>query len=210
MSRKTSLPTGFLTVAAAAWALASVLPGRVAAQGSSWDRYRVLVDRNIFLRDRASGRYRGPSAPTTAPVRDSDRSIVLTGIGWRDGEILAFFEDTRTETTTRIAIGQPVGKGVVRAITLDTVEYEREGTLSRIDVGSALQGGRFVRETVARSPPATSQPSSAPAPTTEPTEVSSQPAPEEASPPLASPASGGDESDILRQMRQRREQELRR
>ena len=211
MSREAPLPAvGVLIAAVVASVLAIVLPPRAAAaQERSWESYRVLVERNIFLRNRRAARTRGPSATTMRAVYDSDRDFVLTGIGRRNGETVAFFENTRTQTTTRVSIGQAVGKGAARAITLDSVEYERGGAVTRIEIGYALQGGRFVRETVAASTPVTTAPDESSVSTTGPATASSQPAPEETPTPSGSGADSGDVSDILRQMRQRREQELR-
>lgn len=204
MNRRTLLPAArLLTAAVAASALAIALPPRAATgQDRSWDRYRVLVERNIFLRDRRPARPRGSSRPIQRVVRDSDRDIVLTGIGRRDGETVAFFENTATGVTTRTSVGQAVGKGRARSITLDVVDYERDGSVSRIEIGYALQGGRFVRETVAAGPPATTRPG-------EPSGSTTGPAAETRPAPSGSDTKTSDIADILKRMRQRREQELR-
>ena len=212
MNRRAVLPsTKLWAVAIAALVLpaGSTLPAETAPE-DSWENYRVLVERNIFLRDRRPARPRGPSLGPREPiVRDSDRDVVLTGIGRRNGEYVAFFENTATGVTTRARMGEDVGKGRIRAITLDTVEYERDGVVTRIEIGYALQGGRFVRETVPTSSRATTRPSDSSLSTTAPATAPAEQASE------ASPAGSGggaestDVEDILRQMRQRREQELR-
>ncbi len=183
-----------------AWAAATAT-----AQDRSWDRYRILVDRNIFRRDRQSARPHG-TATTQQRERytyDSDSSIVLTGLARRDGEFVAFFEDRRTGAITRARVGQPVGKGKIEKITLDEVEYGREGTVRRIEIGRSLTGTTPVTRLAPDSPT-----SGADGPTARPTESTAATGP---GAPDTSPGSTAesDISDILERMRHRREQELR-
>lgn len=200
-----------LWAAAIAALLVAAIPSLSAdtAPADSWDQYRLLVQRNIFRRDRT--RPRGPSpGPTIRTVRDSDRDIVLTGIGRRDGESVAFFENTATGVTTLVRVGQPVGKGTARAITLDVVEYERDGSLNRIEIGHTLQGGRLVRQTVAAGPGATTRPGGPSVATTQPATTASGPAEQTGSAASEGGSTDSDNADTLERMRQRREQEMRR
>ena len=211
MNYRTPLPgKGLWAAAIVALALAAISPlPAETGPGDASDRYRVLVERNIFLRDRRPAQ-RGPSPRSTAlVVRDSDRDVVLTGTGRRDDESVAFFENTTTGFTTRVRVGQAAGKGRIRSITLDGVEYERGGSVTRIDIGHALQGGRFVRETVAPSPPATTQPGEPSRSTTAPATAPAGSQAETRPAPSGSGAGSADIEDTLKQMRQRREQELR-
>ena len=226
MNRRTPLPgtnpaprssrslrsTRLLVIAAAVWLPAAVWPVPAAAQENrAWDNYRVLVDRNIFLRDRRPPRPTRTirSQPRMPEPSDTDRGIVLTGVARHDGEFIAFFEDTGTRATGRAAVGQAIGKGKVTAITLDGVEYERDGSVSRIEIGDALRGGRFVRETVAAKPGPATRPGEPPAPTTGPATASAEPAPATRPAPPETTDKTSDVADILKRMRQRRERELR-
>lgn len=206
------LGKGLWAAAIAALLVAAISPASAeTAPADSWDQYRLLVQRNIFRRDRRPPQPGGPSrGPTVRVVRDSDRDIVLTGIGQRDGESVAFFENTATGVTTRVRVGQPVGKGTARAITLDVVEYERDGSLNRIEIGYTLQGGRFVRQTVAAGPGATTRPGGPLLSTTQPATAASGPAAQTSSAAPGGEATSSDITDILERMRQRREQEMRR
>jgi len=170
----------------------------------SLDDYRVLVQRNIFLRDRRPARLESAPRPVARVVRDTDSGIVLTGIGRYDGEFVAFFENVASGRTSRVGVGEAVGKGRIKSITLDLVEYERERSVTEIRVGYALGGERYLVET----PPATS-PSDLTSPATGPTTAASRPAAEAGPPVSPGAAESSDLEDILRQMRQRREQELR-
>ena len=203
--------TKLLLAAVAAWALAAVSPLPAAGAEDSWDKYAVLVERNMFRRDRRRPQPLG-AASTQRAERDSDRGVVLTGIARRGAEFVAFFEDTASNATSKIRLGQAIGKGKVKAITLDGVEYEREGLVRKIGIGWSLVGSITTM-------PAERTPSSAPAqpqgpsvnggePTTSPTQPTTKPA---VAAPGASPggASDSDITDILERMRRRREQELR-
>jgi len=210
--------------------LLAVLPAVVSARAAgerddSWEKYRLLVDRNIFLRYRRRRTTYRP--PTTRPAprrpRDSDQDIVLTGIGNRDGQTVAFFEDTVSEATVRARAGEAVGRGRIRSIWLDGVEYERDGRTTRIEVGRTLQGARFVVERPVRPAPAarpapgaagsagqsaepTTGPATAPAGDAGDDKSVATPAPE----PVKPKSDDSDVADILKRMRERRERELRR
>lgn len=189
--------------------LAVALPVSAAAgEERSWDRYRVLVERNIFRRDRRRPRGTAPAAQIR--LEDSDRSVVLTGVATQSGEFVAFFEDTRTRATVKVRADQAIGKGRLRAITLDGVEYEREGSVRKIEMGRSLAGTAavvLVSRAVPRQP--TRPAPNGGEPTTMPAESTTQPA---VTPARTPPSSAGDPdvADILERLRRRREQELRR
>ena len=82
--------------------------------------------------------------------------------------------------------------------------------MTRIEIGYALRGGRFVRETIAAAPPTTTtRPGERPAPTSRPVTASVAPAPETRPAPSEGSEKTSDVSDIEKRMRQRRERELR-
>jgi hypothetical protein len=158
-----------------------------AGRTASWDRYRVLSERNIFVRDR----WRPPVKPVSsgpAPLIDPDSRLVLTGIGQEGSETAAFIEDTRTGLTLRARTGDAVGKGKLAEISLDCIEYECEGSIRRIEIGTTLAGS-----TAWRTPTQT-------AATTQPA------APLEAS--TSAPAVPADILSIEERMRRQRQQQL--
>jgi hypothetical protein len=221
-----------LTVWLLVWS-AGLAPGRAAAppiaQPARLEDYRVLSERNMFLRNRA----RPPSshhAPTAAPAADTgDGRIVLTGIIQQGEDYVAFFEDTRTGKTTLAQVGALLGRGQLVTITMDAVHYACAGNTLKIAIGSTLTGaaaspGRAAAptSTAATAPPAAP---AAPTPATAATATGAAPgatpaapAPATASttPPAAAPpqaAPSGDTKDsgtaaILERMRQRREQDM--
>ena len=124
--------------AAPAAPASSVAPA--AGGAASWEKYRLLTERNIFVRDRrrpSTGRYapRGPAEPI-----NTDRYLVLTGTVNYGDEFIAFFEDTRAGKTVRARVGKTIGNGTLKAISLRGVEYERSGTVTKIAIGCTLTG----------------------------------------------------------------------
>ena len=142
MSRRAGRMTMKLLVAAmaASTMAADTPPPAGAAADRSWDDYRILLDRNIFRRDRRARRSRTSTQPRATYTYDSDSTLVLTGIARRDGEFVAFFEDTRAKTVARVRVGDAVGKGKVERINLDEVAYAREGAVTAVGVGRNLMG----------------------------------------------------------------------
>ena len=123
--------------------IALALDSSEANETDSWDRYRVLSERNIFVRDRGGLRESRPVPEQTARAiddDDSDRYLLLTATVQRGREGIAFVEDTRSGETVKVRMGHPIGKGKLVKITLGHVEYEREGTTTRIKIGSSLVG----------------------------------------------------------------------
>ena len=177
-------------------AAALTASGQPAPDAEPRERYRVLVERNIFSRSRRAPQ--GPPPPvSTRPaavvVDDADKYLVLTGASKGDGEI-AFIEDTRTGQTTRVRTGDAVGKGKIVTITLRHIEYEREGQIGKIEIGSNLAGS------AGSAMPAATGPSTQPAEAAD----GADPATDEARPPGAAP---GGANAVLEQMRRRRQQQ---
>ena len=162
-----------------------------ANETDSWDRYRVLSERNIFVRDRGVLSESRPVPEQTARAiddDDSDRYLLLTATVQRGRESIAFVEDTRSGETIKVRPGDPIGKGKLVKITLDYIEYEREGNnTTQIEIGSSLAGLTVSPVSIATAAPPESDVSTDP----------SRPA----------NATDGDTSAILEQMRRRREQE---
>ena len=106
------------------------------------DVYRILVERNMFLRDRGHPPPSGlaSSRPARDVPADPDAGIVLTGIAGRRGKYVAFIEDRRTNTTMRVRVGDEIGLGRITTITLDGAEYERDGRTTRVRIGRNLAG----------------------------------------------------------------------
>jgi len=198
-------------VVVSALAAGSVQPAAT-GQNRSWDNYRILLDRNIFRRDRrAAPAYTGAATqPHQKDTYDSDRSIVLTGVAKRHGKFVAFLEDTQTNMITKAHVGEAVGEGKVLEITLDDIQYWRDGAAIRIGIGCSLTGTTTTMPGVPSALVTPESPTdSRDEPTTKPAGFTTTTAP---APFGTSPRSttGSDTSGILERMRRRRQQEMRR
>jgi len=160
--------------------------------GFPYERYRVLAERNIYLKNRQPQPGRITSILRETPVVPIvRRMVVLTGIARSGSEFVAFFEDRASGMTTRVRGESSLLGGRIAEINIDYVEYEKDGLVNRIRLGET------VPETLARE-------SAPPAPAVKnalPTPASSAPS----AYPVAAPI---DEARILEQMRQRRRLEV--
>ncbi len=133
---------------------------------SSWEKYQVLMDRNMFTRDRRSipiTRVSEPRQPT------SERALVLTGVSQQDGVWFAFLEDTQSGATTKARVGDAVGFGKLKEVALDYVEYDKGGTTVKIEVGHDLEGNLPTFSSTSSVTPAPAAPTGSGAPSVAPT-----------------------------------------
>ena len=106
------------------------------------DRYSILTQRNVFLRDRTRGSSRSTTGPTTStsstqPSRRSpEETLLLRGIVVEQGEVRAYFEDVVNSRIVRVGQGDAIARGRIASIDLDIVEYEPTTT-----TGGAAGGG---------------------------------------------------------------------
>ena len=182
-------PAIFLLFGAPAAALISLLsaadPAPLEREKAFGDRYAVLIERNIFSKNRpqrfvrAGERDRQDPRPTPP---SPEESLVLTGVA-RQGKIyLAFIENTRTGSTVKAKIGDAVARGKIAGISPDGLTYESEGKSVALVIGKTLAGGT----------PGLSRSSG--------TKASGEKA--------AEAAGSGPASDVLERLRQRRLQEM--
>ncbi len=104
------------------------------------DKYSMIVERNIFTRDR--GKRREPESvqgqkQVAPPI---GKSYVLRGISIWGREHIAFFENVRYGATQMYRVGDSVEGGKIKKITLDHVEVENETRVVTIKVGDDLAG----------------------------------------------------------------------
>ncbi len=185
-----------LTMTAAAWLPAAALgPATRSASAPSarpkrsLEDYRLIVDRNIFSRDRtrrtvAARPSREPAA--TQPVEQ--RHLVLTGVALQGEAPMAFFEDSLDGQTLWVRTGMPIGHGVVRDISFEGVTYRNGAGERIIAIGEDIEG---VAVTLQAS---TTQGASA--------------ATDAGAPAAGAAAPAGNADDVLQRMRLRRLQEL--
>jgi len=196
---------------------------------AKWEDFAILSDRNIFdryrrppvVRTATTERPRGPYVPPTPPKPiDTDQYFVLLGIGLEGPQYTAFFEDARAGKILQVGPGGAVGKGRLRAVNLDSVQYDHGGQFRIVKVGYTLTGTQAASMGFATPAPSAATAASGSSrtgestrtPTATPTTPTTSPAttqPTTAPSPDATSAPAPDGlQDILERMRQRRQQEL--
>ena len=104
------------------------------------ERYAVLSERNIFLRDRARPAPVQRTSTTQQSPRAPEQSFVLTGVVAEDGEFRAYVEDRGHGGMLRLSVGDAIARGRIVDIDIDAVAYESNGQMNWVNIGSDLTG----------------------------------------------------------------------
>jgi hypothetical protein len=120
---------------------------RPTSQRNYSDRYGVLEQRNIFIRDRTKPTTRrsttGPGgSASTQPARNPEQMLFVTGIVLEDDGVHAYVEDSSVSPPKilRVAPGENLGRGRVMDIQIDALAFEHAGNTRWVTVGSDLTG----------------------------------------------------------------------
>lgn len=160
-------------------------------QQIGWARYDIILRRNIFSRTRQVFRPRQFREERRVVVPNPESYFRLRGITQEDGAFVAFLEDTRTGGVLRLRAGDSVARGAIKSLSLDSLEYQLDERTFTVFMGQDLEGGQgaiTASELAQWSETAAS--------------VSEAPPAGETPPPT------GDEADLLRQLMERRRQQL--
>ncbi len=181
-------PVGIVVLALATLWPAVGRAGESAEEADTWATYRVIVQRNMFSRQRgAPERRQRRTEERVVTIPDPESYHRLRGIAQENGTFIAFIEDTRGGEMLKLRQGDAVARGVIESLDLDSIVYRLEDRTISVAIGQDLLGGRgavTMTELMEWTGTSTSAPQAAPA------------------------APTGDEADILRQLLQRRKQEL--
>jgi len=162
-------------------------------QQDPWAKFEIILNRNIFSRQRGPIRRPGDEEkPREVVVPNPESYLLLRGIVQEDGTFIAFVEDTRGAQVLRLREGDSVARGVIARLSLDSLEYERQGQKTTIKMGYDLEGGHGA--VTANELMEWSQTSAA---------AGSE---KTATPEQAVPT--GDEAEILKRLMEQRKQEL--
>lgn len=128
----TSTAASQVSVSARSIAAAKVMP----------KDFALLVSRSVFVHGRMpdiqnSGNSNGAAA--FVPPRP-EKALLFNGATNADGELVAFIEDTTAGKVLKLRVGDPVARGKVAGITLDSFEYDSAGRKQRIALGQNLDG----------------------------------------------------------------------
>lgn len=156
-----------------------------------WATFKVIVERNMFSRQRgAAERRQRQTEERPVAVPDPESYCRLRGIAQENGTFVAFVEDTRSGETLKLRQGDSVARGSIESLDLDSIVYRLEDRTITVAIGQDLLGGRgavTMTELMEWTPLPSTSPSGA---------------------PTTPAAPSGDEADILRQLMERRKQEL--
>jgi hypothetical protein len=168
------------SVAATTATHSPVAKGPTTRPAATFDDYRIVLERNIFLKDRTPQRRPVFRPIRPAPTQPAPHQLVLTGVAIRQEIRVAFFEDDQTGELVKAVVGDVVQGGKLASISLDGVEFSRDNKTRKVAIGEGLLGGSSV-------------------------DMSSAPSSETTAGPAGSSSSG---DDILERMKKRRAKEL--
>jgi cytoskeletal protein RodZ len=108
---------------------------------ATFDDYRIVFERNIFLKDRMPmpPRYHWPPR-STQPSQPAAPQLVLTGVAIRQEVRVAFFEDDQTWELIKAVVGDVLQGGKVVSISLDGVDVTLKGRTKSVAIGESILG----------------------------------------------------------------------
>ena len=139
------LPAVALIFIITIWPQSGLSQEAEALKKDAWENYQIILQRNIFSRqrgpliDRSRSRRRQMDSP---PPPNPESYHVLKGIVQENGVFIAFIEDTQRGQIIRVREGDSVARGKVKTFNLDTIEYHFEDHTITVAVGKDLEGGR--------------------------------------------------------------------
>ncbi len=141
-AQATTAPVTQPTTQAAA-ATAPVVEATPAPRSFS-DRYGMLGERSIFLKERRRPRDDNDRTPSTSPaiVLTPEQQYILRGVVLENADLRAYLENIRTGEVTRVAPGANVARGQVMAIEADAIQFAYDGTTTWVEVGQDMTGGK--------------------------------------------------------------------
>jgi hypothetical protein len=195
-----------ILVTSIAQAAATTAPATTAPstrRQSYTERYGLLADHNIFMRERGRPATTQPAAEPSRR-RDVEETMVLSGIAAEYDGVRAYFEFDTGEPSVKLSIGDSVAHGKITNISIDGVEYEANGKRTLVQMGSNLRGEPVLLPTIEVA--TTAAPSSSAPPTSAPSGSGAAP-----TTTAAKPLDANDPNLSMEQrLRLRRAQELRR
>jgi hypothetical protein len=160
----------------------------------SFESYKSIFEKNIFSRSRISSA--GP-AGVSGPVRTEKVVLslyVLRGVAIETSSRLAFVEEEISGQFSRLAVGDALLNGTIAEIASDRVVFKADEQTREVRIGQEFDRVESVVERSADAAVTSADPN--------------VPVPARAVPNTSLPASPSGESDILKQMMERRNKEL--
>jgi hypothetical protein len=148
----------------------STLPSASARTASYSERYGVLSEQNIFLKDRSVRTERRTTSSSQPSARPPEEAFVLRGVVVEDDGWRAYVEDTRAERMIRLAPGDKIARGQVTHIQIDAIAYDLNGQPQIVEIGQDLTGRTVAAMYSSDTPPSsgTTQASTSPSAASQP------------------------------------------
>jgi hypothetical protein len=121
-------------------------PARPAHQQPMPDPSATLPTEYAFLKTRNPFAHGGHTG--AAGAGGPDATLVFHGVAEMGASFTAFIEDMPARHVLQLSAGDAVGRGKIRSIDIDSLEFDVAGKIKRIEVGQNLNG-----EVVASPPP---------------------------------------------------------
>ena len=108
----------------------------------TWDDYKVIVNQNMFSKNRKAPEVDRPPPPPVIPA-NPESFYILRGITSEDGVFLVFLQDNKQGGVLIKRVGEEVARGKIKSVlSLDTIEYQMGETTKTIQMGYDLEGGK--------------------------------------------------------------------
>jgi hypothetical protein len=123
--------------------------------------FDVVLNRSIFIHgDERTTEGGGGFAPPIGSAAAPENSLVFNGVTQSDSAV-AMVENTETHEILKLRVGDSISHGRVLAITLNNLDYQVGGRVTRVSFGETLSGGSPEGDNAIASPgaPGTTQPS---------------------------------------------------
>jgi hypothetical protein len=118
------------------------------------DDFAVLNLRNIFFKGHLPSPDAGQQGSSSFEVHSVETTYIFNGVTITDGKPVAFLENTDSGAVMQAHVGDTIARGKIVNIALDSLDYQANGRVTRVQIGQNLAGGNGWGTT------ATSEPSS--------------------------------------------------
>jgi hypothetical protein len=110
-------------------------------RGEQWAKYNIILDRNMFSRQRVPSRPQEVVAERPRVMPNPESYFLLKGVVQENSQFIAFVEDKQTGSVLRLREGDRVARGTVKSLTLDGLQYQFQDKAISVGLGSDLEGG---------------------------------------------------------------------
>lgn len=119
---------------------------------STDDRIELIIERNIFLRNRRPPPPVRVSRPEPeekeevvvirepAPPKNPATAFVLKGVAMQAEERVAFIESLEDKSKIKLKLGDPIADGVIVNVEIDYIEFNQGQENIRVVIGNRLDG----------------------------------------------------------------------